>query len=160
VNRNLGPFAQHALGVLSRVPLSDVQHHALPGQVPGRGALEVTLQTPAHHPLQLVIAHLALGRGTRSRQIEYLARLAREQHDTLLLGDLNCEPEELAQHPGLQKLGFRIIHDSPTYPSWRPRRSIDQVLAGPGVITQTCLVLPDRLSDHLAVATEVQLRPR
>ncbi len=160
VNRNLGPFAQHALGVLSRMPLSDVQHHALPGQLPGRGALEVTLQNPAHHPLQLVIAHLALSRGTRSRQIEYLARLAREQHDTLLLGDLNCEPAELAQHPELQKLGFRVVHETPTYPSWRPRRSIDHVLAGPSVVTQTCLVLPDRLSDHLAVATEVQLRPR
>lgn len=158
VNRNLGPFAQHAIGLLSREPLREVQHHALPGALPGRGALDAVLHDPAHRPLQLLVAHLALGRGTRARQLDYLARLARERHDTLLLGDLNCEPAELAQHPELQRLGFRPVHQQPTYPSWKPRRVIDHVLAGPGVLAQEGLVLPDRLSDHLAVATQVQLQ--
>lgn len=160
VNRNLGPFAQHALGLLSRQPLHDVQHHALPGPLRGRGALEATLRAPDHHPLQLVISHLALGRGSRNRQLDYLAGLARADHDTLLLGDLNCEPQELARHPQLQKLGFRIAHEVPTYPSWRPRRSIDHILASAAAHAPTCLVLPDRLSDHLAVAADVQLRLR
>lgn len=160
INRNLGPFAQHAIGLLSREPLHAVRHHALPGQLPGRGALEATLLDGSHHPLQLLVAHLALSRQSRSRQLHYLAEIARPQEDTLMLGDLNCEPREIADHPELSRLGFRIVHENPTYPSWRPRRSIDHVLASPSVMTQACLVLPDRLSDHLAVATEVRLRPR
>ena len=160
VNRDLGPFAQHALGVLSREPLHDVRYHPLPGQLPGRGALEARLQTPDHHPLQLLVTHLALGRNTRRRQLNHLTALARDDHDTLLLGDLNCEPAELAEHPELQKLGFSIAHAEPTYPSWRPRRSIDHVLAGPNLERPVCLVLPDRLSDHLAVAADLRLRPR
>lgn len=160
VNRNLGPFAQHAIGLLSREPLHHVRHHPLPGQLPGRGALEATLHDDAHHPLQLLVAHLALSRTSRARQLHHLAELARADEDTLLLGDLNCEPDELIAHPELSRLGFRVVHETPTYPSWRPRRSIDHVLASPSVMTQACLVLPERLSDHLAVATEVRLRPR
>ena len=160
VNRDLGPFAQHAIGLLSREPLHEVRHHPLPGPMRGRGALEATILDADHHPLQLVVAHLALSRGARARQLHHLAELARPDEDTLLLGDLNCEPDEIAAHPELRRLGFRIVHETPTYPSWQPRRSIDHVLASPSVLTQACLVLPDRLSDHLAVSTEVRLRPR
>lgn len=160
VNRNLGPFAQHALGLVSRYALSDVRHHLLPGRFPGRGALEAHIREHGHAPLHLMVAHLALGRVSRGRQLDYLAGLADPEVDTVLMGDFNCEPVELAQHPELRRIGFRLAHREPTYPSWRPRRSIDHVLITPGVQAGATRVLETRLSDHLPVATEIRLRPR
>lgn len=158
VNRNLGPFAQHALGFISRYPLNDVQHHVLPGAIKGRGVLRAQLQLDGYAPLDLLVSHLALGRKTRTRQFSHLASLVSAQTDTLLMGDLNCAPEELHAHPQLQKLGFRCVQTAPTYPSWKPRRSIDHVLATPGAQVDGGHVLDLSLSDHLPVAAEVTLR--
>ncbi|MEQ1439762.1 endonuclease/exonuclease/phosphatase family protein [Fontimonas sp. SYSU GA230001] len=160
VNRDLGPFAQHALGFLSRYELHDVHHHALPGRLPGRGVLGAWVREPGHAPVHLMVAHLALGRASRGRQFEYLAGLAQPQADTVLMGDFNCEPLELARHPELRRIGFRAIHADPTYPSWKPTRSIDHVLVTPSVRAAPARVLDTRLSDHLPVATEIRLRPQ
>ncbi|SFF58235.1 Metal-dependent hydrolase, endonuclease/exonuclease/phosphatase family [Fontimonas thermophila] len=159
INRDLGPFAQHALGFLSHHPLHDVRHHPLPGRLPGRGVLEARLCAPGHAPLHVMVAHLSLGRSSRKRQLDYLASLADPHGGTVLMGDLNCEPSELVRHPALQRIGLRPVHSEPTYPSWRPVRSIDHVLVTPGVDAHTTHVLDTRLSDHLPVATEIRLRP-
>lgn len=160
VNRNLSPLAQHAIGVLSRHPLHDLRHHPLPGRLPGRGAIAATVQLPGHAPLQIVIAHLSLGRGSRLRQLDYLSRLAQHAEHSLLMGDFNCDPAELDAHPTLQSTGFRVLHREPTYPSWRPRRSIDHLLANGAVTLDHIEVLPPRVSDHLAVAATLRLPPR
>ncbi len=160
VNRNLAPLAQHAIGLLSRFPLHDTRHHPLPGRFRGRGALEAHVREPGHQPLHLMVAHLALGRLSRERQLSYLADLADPEADTVLMGDFNCEPLELEQHPQLRRIGFRPVHVDPTYPSWSPRRSIDHMLVTPSVATRATRVLEHRLSDHLPVATEVLLRQR
>lgn len=160
VNRNLGPFAQHAIGVLSRQALQQVRHHRLPGRLPGRGAVEAFLHTPGHAPLQLLIAHLSLGRGSRLRQLDYLARLAHQADHSLLMGDFNCDPGEIDAHRRLQQIGFRLLHRAPTYPSWRPRRSIDHLLASSSLQLERVEVLLPRVSDHLAVAATLQLPPQ
>ncbi len=158
VNRNLAPLARHAIGVLSRYPLNDTRHHPLPGRFRGRGALETHVREPGHQPLHLLVAHLALGRLSRERQLSYLADLARPDTDTILMGDFNCEPLELAQHPELRRIGFRPVHQAPTYPSWRPVRSIDHMLVSPSVDSYDTQVLDNRLSDHLPVSTRIRLR--
>lgn len=158
VNRNLGPFAQHALGFLSRYELHDVHHHALPGRLPGRGVLGAYVREAGHAPLHLMVAHLALGRGSRARQFDYIAGLADPAADTVLMGDFNCEPVELANHPELRRIGFRAIHADPTYPSWKPARSIDHLLVTPSVVADAARVIDTRLSDHLPVAAEIRLR--
>ncbi len=157
VNRDLRPFAQHALGCLSRVPLQVIRHHPLPGRLRGRGALELELQPPNAQPLRLVITHLALTRGTRTLQLEYLAEVLRQHPRSLLMGDFNCEPAELAAHGVLQSCGLRSLHEMPTYPSWKPSRAIDHVLAGDGLRISRAHVLAERLSDHLPVVTEIFL---
>ena len=37
-NRRIGKIARHSLGLLSRLPLREVQEHRLPGAIPGRGS--------------------------------------------------------------------------------------------------------------------------
>lgn len=158
VNRDLRPFARHCLGCLSREPLHEVQHHTLPGRIPGRGALETELQLDGHGPLRVIVTHLALNREARAHQLDFLGRLLQPGVDTLVVGDLNCEPRELHAHPRLRAAGLAPIHTDPTFPSWRPRRSIDHILATPNLSITQAQVLQERLSDHLPVATEIQLR--
>ncbi|MFC6668926.1 endonuclease/exonuclease/phosphatase family protein [Marinobacterium aestuariivivens] len=158
VTRDLAPFARHCLGCLSRWPLRQVRSHALPGRVPGRGALEVEICPPGYEPLRLIIAHLALSRHARARQLHYLADLVSAQSDTLLLGDLNCDLSELDAHPGLRQASLQPVHEESTFPSWRPNRSIDHVLATPHVEVLDARVLDERMSDHLPVATQIRLK--
>ena len=159
VNRDLGPFAQHCLGCISREPLERLSHHQLPGWLPGRGALDLQLHRAGYQPLRLIVTHLALGRAARTRQLGYLGGLLADGGEALVLGDLNCEPAELAAHPGLRRAGLRVLHTQATYPSWRPVRSIDHALATPGVEVLQVAALAHHLSDHLPVAIEVRLRP-
>ncbi|MFT4045770.1 MAG: endonuclease/exonuclease/phosphatase family protein [Solimonas sp.] len=159
VNRNLGPFAQHCLGFLSRLPLLDSEHHALPGRVPGRGALAATLVEPGHRPVRAIVTHLALSRASRQRQLDYLATLAPKHSELLLLGDLNCETSELLTHPPFGAIGLQPVNGAPTFPSWKPQRRLDHVLATPGLAIAHSHVVPTPLSDHLAVAAELLLPP-
>jgi endonuclease/exonuclease/phosphatase family metal-dependent hydrolase len=159
VNRDLGPFAQHCLGCLSREPLERLSHHQLPGWLPGRGALDLELRRPGYQPLRLIVTHLALGKTARTRQLGFLGNLLADGGEALVLGDLNCEPAELAAHAGLRRVGLRVLHSEATYPSWRPVRSIDHALATPGVDVQRVSALAHHLSDHLPVAIEIRLRP-
>ncbi|HSW13373.1 MAG TPA: endonuclease/exonuclease/phosphatase family protein [Solimonas sp.] len=157
VNRDLGPFARHCLGCLSRVPLRLVRHHPLPGWMRGRGALELDLLPAQGAPLRLIVTHLALSRSTRTHQLNYLAGLMQQHPRSLLVGDLNCEPQELLAHGALGACGLRSLHELPTYPSWKPTRSIDHVLAGSGLRVRRAHVLAERYSDHLPVVTEIAL---
>lgn len=157
VNRNLGPFAQHCLGFLSRHPLADVEHHALPGRVRGRGALAATVTPPGSDGLRVVVTHLALSRASRRRQLDYLARLVPRRGELLMLGDLNCDLEELLRHPPLRDIGLHPVTGAPTFPSWKPQRRLDHVLATPGLRVAHSHVVPTPLSDHLGVAAELVL---
>lgn len=159
VTRDLRPFAQHCLGCLSRWPLQAVQYHALPGRLPGRGALEVEVRPPGCEALRLIIVHLALGRRGRAQQLNFVAQLIRNRTDTIVLGDFNCGTAELTAHAGVREAGLRGVHDSRhTFPSWRPSRALDHILVTPTVEVMGATVLEERLSDHLAVATEIRLR--
>lgn len=159
VTRDLAPFAQHCLGCLSRWPLRNVRYHALPGLLPGRGALEVEIQPPGREALRLVIVHLSLGRRARARQLDFVAHLIRDRTDTVVLGDLNCDTAELTAHDGIRDSGLRGVHDSQhTFPSWRPLRALDHILVTPTVDVIDAQVLEERVSDHLAIASEIRLR--
>lgn len=158
VNRELAPFARHCLGALSQLPMEVIRHHRLPGRIAGRGALELEVRPLHNAPLRLIVAHLSLGRDCRTRQFSYLAELAADHPRTLVLGDFNCGPQELQGHPGLRDAQLRSLHVAPTFPSWNPTRSIDHVLATPGIEVRRAHVLAERLSDHLPVVTEISLQ--
>ncbi len=158
VTRELMPFARHCLGCLSRWPFTSVRYHALPGLLPGRGALEVEVKPPGCETLRLVIVHLALGQRARRAQLAYLATLVRTDVDTVVLGDFNCSPLELDAHGGVATAGLRGLHAAHTFPSWGPARSLDHILVTPTVEVIASRVLEDRVSDHLPVAAELRLR--
>jgi len=157
VNRNLGSFAQHSNGVLSRVRPSQVTEYKLPG-LPGRGAVVVELETTGESVLAVCILHLALGRRARRRQLHYIRELATHYPYLVLMGDFNCDCgshslKELVAESGLNGLDCELK----TFPSWRPRRNLDHILASEGLRILETRVLDYALSDHLPVSMKIAL---
>jgi endonuclease/exonuclease/phosphatase family metal-dependent hydrolase len=157
VNRNLGALGQHSNGLLSRYRPNRVEEHKLPGNLPGRGALLVTYGEPGNE-LALCVAHLALGRSARQRQIQYVANLVRPYAYAVVMGDMNCscdapELQRLAKSAGLHEPAC----EQPTFPSWRPWRRIDHILISHSLRVNKAVVVDFHLSDHLPVSVEIHI---
>jgi len=156
-NRRLAKLAHHSLGVLARTPFDEVKEIRLTGPIPGRGATMVKLGGEAT-PLIIVIAHLALGRRARVRQIEQIVRLVRDYQHVIVMGDLNCTAHSHEFAVLLHLGGLReALPATNTYPSWRPIRHIDHVLVSSAIRVVDADVLNHCYSDHLPIALELEL---
>jgi endonuclease/exonuclease/phosphatase family metal-dependent hydrolase len=155
VTRNLRPVARHCLGYLSRFRPERVSKFGLPSRVPGRGGLVVTLGDDVGG-LVVLITHLSLMAGARSRQLDFLSGLVPRWRPVVLVGDLNSEPDALRRHPQLLESGLRLQEQVPaTFPSWRPRRRLDHVLVSPGIRVHELVALQPAHSDHLPLSVEL-----
>ncbi len=155
LNRNLGRVAQHSNGFLSRYRPVSVNEHALPGIIPGRGAL-VAKYGCESNPLLLVMAHLSLGQKAQQDQLAYIRDLIEGYEHVILMGDFNCSSEKLLQNSPLS--GCRLIplpSDAHTFPSWRPERALDHILVSPGLEVTQAGVVQFPVSDHLPIAMDV-----
>lgn len=156
-NRNFGVFAQHSMGILSRMRATEISEQRLPGAIPGRGALIVRYGR-GHNSLVLVLVHLALGRRARLQQLGFVADIAREFDNVIIMGDLNCRSNSPELAHLIERAGLcEPAHDLHTFPSWRPIRNIDHILVSPSIQVESVSVLNYPLSDHLPIAMEVAL---
>ncbi len=156
-NRNLGHFAQHSLGLLSRFRPSEINEVRLPGMIPGRGALCVRFGAGAD-ALLLLIVHLALGPRARARQLESLVAVINSHRHVILMGDLNCRSESKEMQWLLRRTDLsEPIHGLYTFPSWRPRRNIDHILVSAPIHVDSVRVLNHTISDHLPIAMDITL---
>ena len=157
LNRDLGKFAQHSNGLLSRIRPSRVVEHKLPGLIPGRGALEARYGR-SDEPLVVMLIHLALGRRARLRQLAFVSEIVNTYPHVVLMGDMNCQPDSPEMKLLLNRTELRAHCPAmSTFPSWRPNRHIDHILVTPGLEVAKCHVIPHALSDHLPIAMEVSL---
>ncbi|HAF90713.1 MAG TPA: endonuclease [Pseudomonas sp.] len=155
LNRNLGRFAQHSNGVLSRLQPRELEDHPLPGPS-GRGAILLRFgDTP--DALMVVVMHLALGGRVRARQLAYIRELIGDCRHVVLMGDMNTHATELLEVSPLRDLGLLAPQVQATFPSWRPQRCLDHILLSPGLALERVEVLPLPISDHLPVAVEIRL---
>ena len=157
VNRSLGKIAQHSNGMLSRFRPAQISEYKLPG-LPGRGALLIEFDTTDAKTLGVCILHLALGRRARRRQLAFVTELISQFPYLLLMGDFNCdcssrEFQRLVDAVNLQGLDCGMK----TFPSWRPRRNLDHILASSSLEVLEAAVVDYPLSDHLPVSMEVVL---
>lgn len=156
LNRNLGKFAQHSNGVMTRIRPSAVLNHHLPGTVPGRGAMEVILEN-GDATLAVIVVHLALGRRSRTRQLQYLAELVAEHEHVVLMGDMNCGLVPLLERSPLKHFNFVSANTRwKTYPSWKPRRMLDHILVSDNLKLIGTEIYQLGYSDHLPIAVEIE----
>ena len=156
-NRRLGRLAQHSIGAMARLAPSRVTPVALPGRVPGRGALLLDFGDRDGR-LSVVILHLALGRQTRLRQLDFVAELIADAPHAVVMGDFN------AHHgaPEMRRFFARTHLVEPaerlnTWPAWRPLHNFDHILTTPELQIDHIDVLSDSQSDHLPIAVDLTL---
>ncbi|WJD70383.1 endonuclease/exonuclease/phosphatase family protein [Pseudomonas asiatica] len=155
LNRNLGRFAQHSNGVLSRLKPQLLEDHPLPGPA-GRGAILVRFGE-GEDALIVVMMHLALGAKTRALQLGYIRELIGGYRHQVLMGDMNTHATDLLEHSPLRDLDLIAPQVEATFPSWRPQRCLDHILLSPSLTLERVEVLAQPISDHLPVAVEIRL---
>ncbi|MEQ6889613.1 endonuclease/exonuclease/phosphatase family protein [Halomonas sp. CS7] len=157
LNRNLGRIAQHSNGLLSRLTPSGIEEHRLPGTLPGRGAIHVRYGE-GPDALHLFVAHLALSHRGRVRQLDYLSEIIRPLRHVVVMGDLNCTPDQLHGHERFRaSLPLHPVRPPLSYPSWQPRRALDHILLSDSLQADEVRVLEHLFSDHLPIAVDVRL---
>lgn len=157
VNRDLGRFAQHANGLLSRFKPAGVVDYKLPGIIPGRGALMAQFGSNKN-PLVLLILHLALGKRARQRQLASVGEIVQSYKHVVVMGDMNCQPNSEEMRYLLRKTDLcEPTHGLKTFPSWRPARTIDHILVTPSLEVRDVHVLHHLFSDHLPIAMDIAL---
>ncbi|TLX54818.1 EEP domain-containing protein [Stutzerimonas nosocomialis] len=155
LNRNLGHFAQHSNGLLSRLEPKTLEDHPLPGPA-GRGAILLRFGE-GQDALVVVMMHLALGARTRARQLAYIRELLGDYRHHVLMGDMNTHASDLLEKSPLRDLGLLAPQVEATFPSWRPQRCLDHILLSPSLALERFEVLAQPISDHLPVAVEIRL---
>jgi len=157
VTRDHGLFAQHTNSLLSRTSPLRVESHRLPGAMEGRGVLEADYELDGR-VVTVFCTHLALNCRARPRQIEAIAARINQHDSAILLGDFNCQPDSPALRALLASTRLRPGRWQPaSYPSWRPRRVIDHILATDDLTLDNLQATPALLSDHLPISAEVRV---
>ncbi len=155
LNRNLGHFAQHSNGLLSRLQPQGLEDHPLPGPA-GRGAILLRFGE-GKDALAVVMMHLALGARARTRQLAYIRELLGDYRHMVLMGDMNTQSVELLEHSPLRDLSLVAPQIAATFPSWKPQRCLDHILLSPSLSLERVQVLDQAISDHLPVAVDIRL---
>ncbi|MEM1433264.1 MAG: endonuclease/exonuclease/phosphatase family protein [Pseudomonadota bacterium] len=155
-NRDLGMFAQHGNGLLSRVEPAGLEDHKLPGRLPGRGAIFVRIPFNGS-TLTVVLLHLSLGTRSRDWQLHYVAERLQDESQFVIMGDLNTQmAAELSRSP-LACLDIAVPVESPaTFPAWQPQLALDHVLVSPNLQIRNYAALPCHVSDHLPISVTVE----
>jgi endonuclease/exonuclease/phosphatase family metal-dependent hydrolase len=156
-NRPMARLAHSANGLISRMEPHSVLDYPLPSRIPGRGALLVRFGEDAA-ALTVMIAHLSLSAPARARQLAFIAEVLHDYPHAVLMGDLNTEPHSpemthLFKHSHLQP----PAQPMPTFPSWKPRRSLDHIITSAAISLDKVWALPQAFSDHLPLAAEISL---
>lgn len=129
-----------------------------------KGFVTGTVRLPeSGREVDVVSVHLDfLNPAERREQIRALAAaLGERSRPLLVLGDLNCEAEAgevfrlFEEHLGVRP--YRPELEEPTFPSTRPLRRLDWILASEELEFVGYRTLDVRLSDHLGVVAEVRL---
>ncbi|MCK7547610.1 endonuclease/exonuclease/phosphatase family protein [Marinobacter koreensis] len=157
LNRNLGQFAQHSNGLLSRFRPLDVTEHRLPGLIPGRGAI-IARYGAEDDPLVLVLMHLSLSKAAQQRQLGYIREQIADYEHVVLMGDMNNHAEELLSNTPLRETDLvPLPATAHSFPSWRPEKALDHILVSPSLEIRRSEVVSYPVSDHLPIAMDVAL---
>ncbi|MBU0470290.1 MAG: endonuclease/exonuclease/phosphatase family protein [Nanoarchaeota archaeon] len=153
---------KQANAIISRFPFTKVKYHVF-HEGTKRMVIEATVNCPK--PVTLLVAHLALGKKARAKQIKELISIVNGiKNPVILMGDFNTF-NGLEEVHGLMKkthLKFKRGLDEKslpfTEPAWHPSRRLDYILTSPGIKVKTYSVLNFHFSDHLPLMIDFEFR--
>lgn len=152
---------KQANAIISRFKFDKVRYHVF-----HEGTKRMVIEATIHCPQKttLLLAHLALGKKARAKQICELIKIVNAiKNPVILMGDFNTfngedEIKGLLKKTHLKnrtKLenGAKIL----TEPAWHPNKRLDYVLTSPKIRVKKYLVLKFPFSDHLPLFVEFDL---
>lgn len=162
VSRQRLPRVNYGTGILSRFPLERTFSFAFDqNPLDTKGFSYAQVRAPG---LELAVASVHLDfkrRAERRAQLALMSRLldgalAEPDLPVLVAGDFNCAVEGRELGHFAERHTLRALDDrSPTFPSRRPRRRLDEVLVEGALETQGEVLDGVRVSDHLPVLAQV-----
>ncbi|MFC5741379.1 endonuclease/exonuclease/phosphatase family protein [Dyella tabacisoli] len=156
-NRPMARLAHSANGLISRLEPTEVLDYPLPSRIPGRGAMLARFGEKSE-ALAVMIAHLSLSAPARARQLAFIAEVLQDYPHAVLMGDLNTDAHSIEMRHLFAKSTLQPpAHPTLTFPSWKPRRALDHILASSAIHLDKLWVLPQAFSDHLPLAAEIRL---
>lgn len=154
--------------LLSRFPIVDWGWEELPraGKLIGRGYLWARIDVGGPEPMLVIVTHLHhLGPDSQARQEQVPALLEfwNRQKYTILLGDMNAEPEsaemEMISDAGLNDAWSSVGEGRGyTFSSLDPVKRIDWLWYSDELIPLEIEVIQTKASDHLPVQALFQVR--
>ncbi len=153
---------KQANALLSRFRLRDVKYHVF-HEGTKRMLIEASVLCPKR--VTLLVAHLALGRKARSRQMVELTNIVNSiKNPVILMGDFNTfhglqEIQDLLKKTHLKDaIGLDKKSRIYTEPAWHPTRRLDYILTSPQIKVQKYSVLNFHFSDHLPLMIDFNFR--
>lgn len=158
INRDLGYWGQHALGILSRIEPYHIERYPLPGRIPGRGVLLTDFDWYGQ-PLRVQVSHLSLSNRARRAQLDRLiAHCQAFDGVNLVMADFNCTPNNRDLQRLCEEADLKLpTAPPPTYPSWAPRRAIDHILVSRHIDIECVEALTFGVSDHAPLSMQINL---
>ncbi len=158
ITRDIGRIASISLGLLCHDPCTRLLRHRLPASRHGRGLMEAVLRINDRE-IAFFVTHLSLKKSSRVRQMQFLAQRLNRYRSAILMGDLNCGPNAPEFNHLLTHTALERPSDYPcTFPSWRPQRHLDHILATGDLAVRHLRTIPFICSDHLPVIAEIYIR--
>jgi endonuclease/exonuclease/phosphatase (EEP) superfamily protein YafD len=108
--------------------------------------------------LSIYLFHFPLGKKTRKEQFcEIKEVIKKDKKKIILLGDFNTfgGPDEIKDIIKECKLKNPNVTDKKTYPSWKPKKTLDYILVSKKIPVKSFKIIDTHLSDHLPLIIEI-----
>ncbi|MGV8171527.1 MAG: endonuclease/exonuclease/phosphatase family protein [Candidatus Woesearchaeota archaeon] len=150
-----GKIINQGDGLLSRFPEYNREYYKLKSKHPRY--LEFATADVDGQQIKIIVTHLSLGRKARIRELKQIASvLLNFKTPKILTGDFNTEnPEELDI---IKQAGLTPVHNDKTFPSWKPKRSIDHIFFSKEFEIIKTNICPLHISDHLGIVAELKIK--
>ncbi len=145
-------FKRHCNGIISKENPEEVKHHFL-----SAGFKRLFIEYKVKN-ITFFLAHLALRKHVRKRQIEEISSIMKAcKTKKVLMGDFNIfdGKEELKQLMKENSLKF-TDKDEKTFPSWDPKKHLDFILTSKDIKVKNFKTFNKNLSDHLPIMVELR----
>jgi len=158
------PILNHqANAIIAKKELKEIKYYVL-----HEGTKRVVIEAHTYLPqkVRLILVHLALGHGTRAKQIEELINIVNQNKEpVILMGDFNTfngeeEIAKLLESTHLDDM-FRLTPTCNNYtePSCHPSKRLDYVLTSKDIKVNDYKVLKYDFSDHLPLFVDFDVMP-
>ncbi len=151
---------KQANAIISQYNIKNVKYHVL-----NKGTKREVIEAVIHCPnkLSLLLAHLALTKKARKKQIEELIGIVNGiKGPVILMGDFNTfhgkeEIDTLLKQTHLTDKSS-LSNKKLTHPTWNPKKRLDYILTSEDIDVKKYKVLKFPFSDHLPVLIEFNVK--